>query len=75
MLESETQIKNEIIHLKQIGEDIENEIECPRRYDIMTLYAQILTIYTICVTIAISVCIQSRGKNIGSMSIYDSDKD
>jgi hypothetical protein len=48
MLESETRIKNEIIHKKQIGEDIENEIECPRCYDIMTLCSDFNNLYYLC---------------------------
>jgi hypothetical protein len=37
VLESESQIKNEIFQQKPVREGIENEIECPRWYDIMIL--------------------------------------
>lgn len=37
MLVSESQIKNEVIQQKPVRDDIENEIECPRCYDMMTL--------------------------------------
>ena len=34
MLQSESKIKNEIIQQKAVREGIENEIKCPRCYDI-----------------------------------------
>ena len=37
MLESESKIKNEIIQQKAVREGIENEVKCPRCYDMMTL--------------------------------------
>ena len=39
MLVSESQIKNEVIQQKPVRDDIENEIECPRCYDMMTLFS------------------------------------
>ena len=35
MLESESKIKNEIIQQKAVREGIENEVKCPRCYDMM----------------------------------------
>jgi hypothetical protein len=37
MLVSESQIKNEIIQQKAVREGIENEIKCPRCYDMIML--------------------------------------
>ncbi len=48
MLESESQIKNEIIQQKPAREGIENEIECPRCYDMMTLCSDFDNLYYLC---------------------------
>ena len=48
MLVSESQIKNEVIQQKPVREDIENEIECPRCYDMMTLCSDFDNLYYLC---------------------------
>jgi hypothetical protein len=48
MLVSESQIKNEVIQGKPVREDIENEIECPRCYDTMTLCSDFDNLYYLC---------------------------
>ncbi len=45
MLVSESQIKNEVIQQNPVKEDIENEIECPRCYDMMTLCSDFDNLY------------------------------
>ena len=65
MLESESQIKNQIVQQKPVSEGIENEIESPRCYDTMTLCSDFDNPYYL---VAISVCIQSRGKSIDVLS-------
>ena len=48
MLVSESQIRNEVIQEKPVREDIENEIECPRCYDMMTLCSDFDNLYYLC---------------------------
>ena len=48
MLVSESQIRNEVIQEKQVREDIENEIECPRCHDTMTLCSDFDNLYYLC---------------------------
>ena len=48
MLVSESQIRNEVIQKKPVSEDIENEIECPRCYDTMTLCSDFDNLYYLC---------------------------
>jgi hypothetical protein len=48
MLVSESQIKNEVIQQKPVSDDIENEIECPRCYDMMTLCSDFDNLYYLC---------------------------
>ena len=45
LLESESLIKNEVIQQKPVREVIENEIECPRCYDMMTLCSDFENLY------------------------------
>jgi len=48
ILESESLIKNGSIQQKPVREVIENEIECPRCYDMMTLCSDFDNLYYSC---------------------------
>jgi uncharacterized protein (DUF983 family) len=48
IIESESQIKNEIIQQKPVREGIENEIGCPRCYDVMMLYSNFDNLFYLC---------------------------